>query len=61
MQFMEGRMGAVNGYVTGKGGHVDITAIQSEEVWTGVTFGLSALMIYEGKRYLSFELIKSNR
>ncbi|CAG9785611.1 unnamed protein product [Diatraea saccharalis] len=47
LRFKEGRMGAVNGYVTGERGHVDTTAVQSEEVWTGVTYGLAALMIYE--------------
>ncbi|KAL4716344.1 hypothetical protein ACJJTC_006706 [Scirpophaga incertulas] len=48
MQFKDGQMGAVNGYVTGATGKVDTTAVQSEEVWVGVTYGLSALMIYEG-------------
>lgn len=28
-------------------GKIDITSLQSEEVWTGVTDGLAALMIYE--------------
>ncbi|XP_026315900.1 non-lysosomal glucosylceramidase isoform X2 [Hyposmocoma kahamanoa] len=48
LQFMGGTMGAVNGWVAGARGHVDTTALQSEEMWTGVTYGLSALMIYEG-------------
>lgn len=43
-------MGAINGYVTGPRGHVDTTALQSEEVWVGVTYGLAATMIYEGMR-----------
>ncbi|XP_013187208.1 non-lysosomal glucosylceramidase [Amyelois transitella] len=54
LKFNEGRMGAVNGYVTGAAGHVDTTAIQSEEVWTGTTFGLAAVMIYEGMRDEAF-------
>lgn len=41
-------MGAVNGYVVGARGHIDCTALQSMEVWVGVTYGLAALMIYEG-------------
>lgn len=49
LRFLSGRMGAVNGYITGANGHVDTSAIQSEEVWTGVTYGLASLMIYEGK------------
>ncbi|KAM3964246.1 LOW QUALITY PROTEIN: non-lysosomal glucosylceramidase-like [Aphomia sociella] len=48
LKFKEGRMGAVNGYVTGARGHIDTTALQSEEMWVGVTYGLAALMIYEG-------------
>lgn len=48
LQFMGGTMGAVNGWVAGAHGHVDTTALQSEEMWTGVTYGLSALMIHEG-------------
>ncbi|KOB68330.1 Non-lysosomal glucosylceramidase [Operophtera brumata] len=43
-----GKMGAVNGYVTGARPHVDRSALQSEEMWTGVTYGLAATMIYEG-------------
>ncbi|XP_013141045.1 PREDICTED: non-lysosomal glucosylceramidase-like [Papilio polytes] len=62
LRFAGGKLGAVNGYVVGAGGatgavgaggaaggHVDTTALQSEEAWTGVTCGLAALMIYEGK------------
>lgn len=38
-------MGAVNGMLPS--GQVDTTTIQSEEVWTGVVYGLCALMIHE--------------
>lgn len=44
-------MGAVNGFVLNsnpdKAGHPDSTTIQSEEVWTGVTYGLAATMLQE--------------
>ncbi|CAH2076649.1 unnamed protein product, partial [Iphiclides podalirius] len=53
-RFCGGRMGAVNGYVAGARGRIDTTAIQSEEVWTGVTYGLAALMIYEGMHEEAF-------
>ena len=43
MGFAGGNLGAVNGMV--EGGGVDRTAIQSEEVWTGVTYGLASLML----------------
>ncbi|XP_076260376.1 non-lysosomal glucosylceramidase [Rhynchophorus ferrugineus] len=43
--FCEGNMGAVNGFLTGQ---VDKVAIQSQEVWTGVTYALAATMIQEG-------------
>ncbi|KOB68336.1 Bile acid beta-glucosidase [Operophtera brumata] len=32
----------------GRQPHGDRTALQSEEMWTGVTYGLAATMIYEG-------------
>lgn len=51
LKFGHGRMGAVNGFVLGdksRAGRVDYTALQSGEMWTGVTYGLAALMIYEG-------------
>ncbi|XP_068632889.1 non-lysosomal glucosylceramidase [Battus philenor] len=54
LRFVGGKMGAVNGFVTGPRGRIDTTAIQSEEVWTGVTYGLAALMIYEGMHEKAF-------
>ncbi|XP_026484474.2 non-lysosomal glucosylceramidase [Vanessa tameamea] len=54
LRFLNGRMGAVNGFVGGARGHIDTTAIQSEEVWTGVTYGLASLMIYEGMHEQAF-------
>ncbi|KAI5636137.1 glycosyl-hydrolase family [Phthorimaea operculella] len=54
LKFQDGRMGAINGWVTGPKGHVDHTAVQSMEVWTGVTYGLAALMIFEGMHEEAF-------
>ena len=50
MGFCDGALGAVNGMICktddGDGEYeVDTTAIQSEEVWTGVTYGVASLMI----------------
>ncbi|CAG9578874.1 unnamed protein product [Danaus chrysippus] len=53
-RFLNGRMGAVNGFIKGPRPGIDTTAIQSEEVWTGVTYGLAALMIYEGMHEQAF-------
>uniref|UniRef100_A0A1L8E229 Non-lysosomal glucosylceramidase n=1 Tax=Nyssomyia neivai TaxID=330878 RepID=A0A1L8E229_9DIPT len=50
-RFCNGSLGAVNGYIQAaqpEKGHPDWTTIQSEEAWTGVTYGLAALMIHEG-------------
>lgn len=46
LKFKNGEQGAVNGYVPSTG--IDMVTPQSEEMWTGVTYGLSALMIHEG-------------
>lgn len=43
--FCNGTRGAVNGFKLK--GVVDDTTLQSEEVWTGVTYGLAACMIQE--------------
>lgn len=45
MKFKNGEQGAVNGYVPSIG--IDMVTPQSEEMWTGVTYGLAALMIHE--------------
>ena len=49
MQYGEGRAGAVNGMKPN--GKVDITSMQSEEVWIGVNDALASLMIYEVTLY----------
>jgi non-lysosomal glucosylceramidase len=52
MLFADGKRGAVNGMRPD--GQIDITSIQSEEVWIGVTDAVASLMIYEVK-YFSFK------
>lgn len=51
MGVCNGNLGAVNGFVLNsnpnKPGHVDCTTIQSEEIWTGVTYALASTMMYE--------------
>ena len=46
MKFAEGTMGAVNGIAAD--GSLVTTNEQVQEVWTGTTFGLAALMLAEG-------------
>jgi len=41
--FNDGKMGAMNGMMPD--GNPDTFSVQSEEVWTGVTYALSSLMI----------------
>lgn len=43
-KFANCEMGAVNGFASGV---VDTTAVQSEEIWTGVTYALASMMIHE--------------
>jgi len=45
IRFGEGKLGAVNGMK--KSGDLEITSMQSEEIWTGVTYSLSSTMIME--------------
>jgi non-lysosomal glucosylceramidase len=45
MEFGGGKLGAVNGMT--KSGQLEIVSMQSEEIWTGVTYGLSSTMIME--------------
>jgi non-lysosomal glucosylceramidase len=44
--FEDGALGAVNGMRPS--GKLDTTSMQSQEVWTGVTYALAALMLHEG-------------
>lgn len=52
MGFCGGNMGAVNGFIPSnqpnKDGRADISTLQGEEVWTGVTYALASTMIHEG-------------
>jgi len=52
MQFGEGKLGAVNGMT--KSGELEITSMQSEEIWTGVTYSLSSTMIMENLEHEAF-------
>lgn len=52
LKFKNGSMGAVNGMMPN--GKVDITTIQSEEMWIGVTYSLAATMIHEGMKEEGF-------
>ena len=45
MKYGNGKAGAVNGMRPN--GQVDITSMQSEEMWVGITAGLASLMIFE--------------
>lgn len=45
MKYADGKRGAVNGMRPD--GSIDITSIQSEEMWIGVTNALASLMIFE--------------
>jgi uncharacterized protein (DUF608 family) len=45
MKYGDGKMGSVNGMRPD--GNVDITSMQSEEMWIGITASLASLMIYE--------------
>jgi non-lysosomal glucosylceramidase len=44
--FEDGALGAVNGMRPN--GKIDTTSMQSQEVWTGVTYALAAAMLHEG-------------
>ncbi|CAF1008695.1 unnamed protein product, partial [Brachionus calyciflorus] len=46
MKYANGEFGSVNGMRPE--GKVDITSMQSEEMWVGTTCGLASLMIFEG-------------
>ena len=52
----KGNSGAVNGMLTN--GKIDTTCIQSQEVWTGTTYGLAALMVQTSKRADDEDLFK---
>ncbi|KAF5738838.1 hypothetical protein HS088_TW12G00031 [Tripterygium wilfordii] len=53
LKLKAGKRGPVNGMLPD--GRVDMSAIQSREVWTGVTYGLAACMIQEGMVDTAFQ------
>lgn len=55
MSFCNGTMGAVNGFLDGK---TDDISVQSQEVWTGVTYALAATMIFEVSKYSSLLMLR---
>ncbi|ERN18870.1 non-lysosomal glucosylceramidase isoform X1 [Amborella trichopoda] len=52
MRVKGGRMGAVNGM--SPDGKVDVTCMQSREIWTGVTYSVAATMIHAGLEHQGF-------
>lgn len=59
LSFCNGNMGAVNGFIDGD---VDYYTLQSQEVWTGVTYALAATMIQEVvicyfKKFLKYQFV----
>lgn len=52
LKFGEGKLGAVNGMT--RAGDVEIYSLQSEEIWTGVTYSLASTMIMEVRRNLFY-------
>ncbi|MCL7022955.1 hypothetical protein MKW94_016893 [Papaver nudicaule] len=49
----DGKRGAVNGMRPD--GKVDMTAMQSREIWSGVTYAVAATMIHEGLEEIGFK------
>jgi len=53
MKIKDGKRGAVNGMHPN--GKVDTASMQSREIWSGVTYALSATMIQEGLVEMAFQ------
>ncbi|XP_076896835.1 uncharacterized protein LOC143549958 [Bidens hawaiensis] len=53
MKVGNGKRGAVNGMLPS--GQVDMSTLQSREIWTGVTYGVAAGMIHEDMTYMAFQ------
>lgn len=53
LKVKEGRRGAVNGMLPN--GEVDMSSMQSREIWSGVTYGVAAGMIHEGMDEMAFK------
>lgn len=49
----DGRRGAVNGMLPD--GKVDMSSMQSREIWSGVTYAVAATMIHENLIDMAFQ------
>ncbi|KAK8947811.1 hypothetical protein KSP40_PGU003951 [Platanthera guangdongensis] len=56
LKFKGGKRGAVNGMKPD--GTVDVSALQSREIWSGVTYAVAATMIQEGMPEAGFKTAK---
>lgn len=56
IKYADGKRGAVNGMKPN--GQVDISSVQSEEMWIGVTDALASLMIYENMNDTAWQTIR---
>ncbi|BFG19959.1 hypothetical protein CerSpe_062330 [Prunus speciosa] len=52
LKFKDGRQGAVNGMLPD--GKVDMSSLQSREIWSGVTYAVAATMIHEDMIDMAF-------
>ncbi|OMO92277.1 Glucosylceramidase [Corchorus olitorius] len=52
LKVKDGKRGAVNGMLPD--GRVDMSSMQSREIWSGVTYGVAATMIHEGLVDMAF-------
>ncbi|XP_057976381.1 uncharacterized protein LOC131163709 isoform X2 [Malania oleifera] len=53
LRVKDGRRGAVNGMLPD--GKVDMSSMQSKEIWPGVTYGVAATMIHENMLDMAFQ------
>lgn len=53
MKVGNGKRGAINGMLPS--GQVDMSCLQSREIWTGVTYGVAAGMIHEDMIDMAFQ------
>lgn len=53
LKVKEGKMGAINGMLPN--GEPDMSCMESREVWSGVTYAVSAGMIHEGMVEMGFK------
>lgn len=53
LKVKDGRRGAVNGMLPS--GEVDMSTVQSREIWSGVTYAVAASMIHEDMVELGFQ------